>query len=88
MKKSPNFVTRKLQGKVILAPIGKAALDMDGLITMNNSATYLWDALGDNEFTQDDIVRLLLDHYDISPETARSEAASAISQWTDCGAVE
>lgn len=87
MKKSQNYTARKLQGKIILMPCGKAAIDMDNMVSMNASGSYVWEALGDKDFTTDDIVAILLDHYVITPEIARKEADSAIAQWLECGAI-
>ena len=48
---------------------------MTQVVALNESALLLHDALLDKDFTLDDAVRVLLDHYDVDEATARCDAA-------------
>lgn len=88
MKKIPGFKLQEVCGEKLLVPFGESNIDFSNMISMNESAAYLWDAIGDEPFTLDDVVRLLCDEYEVEEEVARSDAQQLIKQWTEAGLVE
>ena len=49
MKIKKNLIKRNIAGDVILVPAGSASLDIKGLISLNETAEVIWDALPDAE---------------------------------------
>lgn len=45
MKTLKRLIKRNIAGDIILVPVGDASLEIKGLITLNETGEFLWDAL-------------------------------------------
>lgn len=88
MKEKKGFNLRDICGEHIIVAEGLENIDFCNIISMNDSAAYLWQALKDKEFTVDDMVRLLLEEYDVDEETAKKDASILAKQWTEAEIIE
>lgn len=68
------FIVREVAGETIAIPSGCAARNLSGLLALNGSGKFLFELLH-TEQTEDDLVRALLDAYDIDADTARTDVA-------------
>ena len=82
MNTKTGFRIREVCGEKIIVAEGKENIDFSNIISMNDSAAYLWNSVEGKEFTIDTIVKLLLDIYDVDEETAACIMA-IISDETD-----
>lgn len=48
-------------------------IDLTRIISFNDSAAWLWMQLEGREFTYDDVVSLIVEHYDIDHSTASAD---------------
>ena len=64
MKRNENFVLKELMGSFVLVPVGEAAMNLNGVISLNESAKFLWYA-AEGEFELDDLVDALVREYKI-----------------------
>lgn len=78
---------RTICGENVLNPTGIASVRLSSLISLNDTATYLWKSVEGKDFTADDLVKLLLDRYDVDKETAAKDVEVLIGQWKKTGAV-
>ena len=78
---------RKLGREYIVLAEGGKLVDFNKMISFNESAAYLWEALDDKEFSVEDISALLLDKYEVDAQTASKDAASIVRSWIDAGLV-
>lgn len=79
MKKKPGFTVRSVCGEQFLIAEGMENIDFSNLISLNDTSAYLWGALKDGEeFTADDLVRLLLAEYDVSEAEARADVLALV----------
>lgn len=85
MRIKPGFELRNVCGEHIIVATGLENIDYSQLISLNESAAYLWDAVKDADFTADSLAQLLLKEYDVDDETARRDAAAIARQWVDNG---
>lgn len=83
MKAKKGFNLREVCGEQIIVAEGEENIDFSNIISMNESAAYLWENLQDKEFTLDDMVRLLLEEYDVDEEVARKDAELLAAQWKE-----
>lgn len=88
MKEKKGFNLRDICGEHIIVAEGLENIDFCNIISMNDSAAYLWQTLKDKEFTVDDMVRLLLEEYDVDEETAKKDASILAKQWTEAEIIE
>ena len=72
MKICKQLVKRNVAGDVILVPVGDASLELKGLITLNETAELLWDALPQAE-SGEELAALLRQHYDVDAGTAQAD---------------
>lgn len=87
MKLKSNLEIRQLTPKTFILE----SVDDDNfnkVVTFNASAAYLWKALSQKEFTNDDVTRLLVDRYKIDEPIARRDADSIIDSWQNASLIE
>ena len=87
MKMNGAFVMRQI-GKIwAVLPLGQTTLDLNGILTLNESGVCLWKALeqgGDREA----MVRALTEEYDVTPERAMADVDRFLGKLADAGVVE
>lgn len=82
MKIKKGIELRNVCGENVLIAQGIENLDMSHLIVLNESAALVFRAVsGMDAFTADDVVRILTDEYDVTPEAARADAVRLIDEW-------
>ncbi|MGN1182168.1 MAG: PqqD family protein [Faecalibacillus sp.] len=72
MKVKDGFVLREICGENIVIPTGEATMQFNGLMTINEVGVSLWKLLNSN-VSFDDLVKGILDEYDIDEDTARND---------------
>lgn len=72
MKVEKEFVLREIAGDYIVIPTGKTVLEFNGLISMNEVGVSIWKML-QRDVTLDDLVRGILDEYDVEESVARED---------------
>ena len=87
MKTIEGFVLRPLGEEYIVIGEGIAQVDFNRMISMNSSAAYLWKKVEGQEFTVENLRDLLLEEYEVDPETAAAYADEVAEQWIKAGIV-
>lgn len=87
MKVKEGFVLRKIAGSNIVVPIGAASLDFNGMITLNESAAFLWKKIEQGAEVED-LVAALLAEYEVDEETARKCTVDFVAKLNEAGCVE
>ena len=72
MKVEKEIVLREIAGDYIVIPTGKTVLEFNGLISMNEVGVSIWKML-QRDVTLDDLVRGILDEYDVEESVARED---------------
>ena len=71
---------RHVSGENIVIMQADGAADMTQVVALNESALELYNLLKGREFTLDDVVRAMLDTYEVDESTARIDAAEWVFQ--------
>ena len=79
MKIKSNFAKRKIADSNIVVPVGPAIKDFNGMITLNDSASFFWDCMI-NETTEEEVIE---NEYDIDKETAKRDIEKFIKMLED-----
>ena len=74
MKIKDNFKVRKIAGENLIINQGSTHSDLTKIISLNDTAVYLWNELSGKEFTLDDAADLLVKKFDIDKDTATKDA--------------
>jgi len=69
MKIKKDYVLRTVAGQHLVVPVGEAGVNFNGVITLNNSGKLLFEAMLEN-IKKEDLVKLLLDKYEVTIEQA------------------
>ena len=81
MRTRKGFVLRTLGKEYILVAEGLEAVDANRLISMNESAAFLWKAVDDKEFDSNTLINLLMEEYGIDREVAEKDVAALLETW-------
>jgi len=88
MKIIEGFTLRTLVGEHIVTGEGLKQVNFNKMISLNDSAAYLWQAVEGKEFTVQTLTDLLLEKYDIDAQTASKDAEKLAKAWIEAGIVE
>ena len=84
MKIREEYKVREMAGEHVVVMQGRLGVDMTKIISLNESALYLWNALAGKEFSVDDAARLLTERYEVDDATAARDAAAWVEKLRDC----
>ena len=88
MKIKEGFVLRQMCGENIVAGEGLQHINFNKLLSLNESAAYLWTELVGKEFTQEEMAELLIARYGIDKQLAMTDSGNLIQAWIDAGVAE
>ena len=89
MKAKKGFNLRDVCGEKIIVAEGKENIDFSNIISMNETAAYLWEHVQKMEScTPKEMAELLVDAYEVDNETAQADATNLLRQWQEAGIVE
>lgn len=77
MKIKAGYLIREIAGAYVVVPAGKQAAEFNGLMTLNETAAFIWNILVDGG-DEDGLVQSLLSEYNIDEETARADVKKII----------
>ena len=80
------FVLREIAGDLLLVPTGKTALDLNGMMTLNDVGADIWKMLPEVE-DEDEIVRRLLQEYDATAEQIRTDVTAFLDKLRELGII-
>lgn len=87
MRIAKEFILRDIAGECVLVPTGATTQEFNGLITMSETAKFIWENI-EKVDSLEEMVQKILDEYEIDEETAKKDAVGFISQLLANGFVE
>ena len=63
MKLKDQLILREVAGQYVIVPTGKRVREVTSIVYISASAAYLWDYMKDHEFTKEDLVARVMEHY-------------------------
>lgn len=88
MKAKKGFTLRPLGKEYILVAEGLEAVDFSRMISMNETAAFLWKEVEDKVFEAETLVDLLTSEYDIDREAAQKDVEALIQTWKEADIIE
>ena len=83
MKLKEGFLMRQVAGQTVVLPSGDE-LDLNMMITLNETAAFLWERLT-KETTEEALVAALLGEYDCDEATAKRAVANFVEKLEENG---
>ena len=81
MKTKKGFKLINVCNENIIVAEGLSNIDFSSIISLNDSAAYLWKNIQEKEFDEAMLTDLLMEEYEVEKETARQDAMTLIGQW-------
>lgn len=78
MKIKKGFTVRNIAGSDIVVPVGNAEKIFNGMITLNESGAFFWNALL-KDITVDEVVKKVTSEYDVDESKARADVEKFIN---------
>lgn len=83
MRIRDGFKLRKICGADVVIAIGVEHVDFSKIISLNESAAWLWKQVEGKEFDVDMLVSLLRTRYAVEEEVARQDIADLLESWLE-----
>ena len=64
MKLKGGLILREVAGQFVIVPTGKRVREVTNIVYISSSAAYLWDYMKDHEFTREELVSRIMEHYE------------------------
>ena len=87
MKIKEGYVIRQVMGNYVVIATGEESRNFHGMVKLNNTAAEIWEQIAKG-LSEDDIVKAMLESYDIDEETLRQDVKKTIETLTEQGFVE
>lgn len=84
MKINDAYKVREMAGEHVVIMQGRYGVDMTRVISLNDTSLYLWNELQGKEFEVADVAALLVERYDVDPNTAARDAAAWVEKLASC----
>lgn len=81
-----NLIKREIAGDTILVPVGTSVVESNGLYVLNELGSFIWDILPEVE-SIDDIIKEVLNVYDIDEVTARCDITDFLTRIKQLGII-
>ena len=86
VKRNPDFLLRQVAGKQVVVPVGRAAGNFPGMLTLNETGVFLWECL-EEEQTIQSLAQALCEHYEVDAATATEDVERFVKALLPVGAI-
>lgn len=88
MQLRKGFTLRPLGNEYILLAEGAETVNFNKMLTLNESAAYLYRSVEGKDFDATTLCELLLAEYEVDEATALRDAEAVVASWQEIGIVE
>ena len=88
MKIKTGFELRDVCGEKVIIATGIENIDFSRMISLNESAAFLWENIQDKEFDAETLAELLLQEYEVDKADALADSQTLLNDWQECGIIE
>lgn len=78
MRIRKGFTMRNIAGEYIVVPVGNAGAIFNGMITLNESGAFFWEAMKEDT-TIEEVVEKVCSEYEIDKETATKDVEKFVN---------
>ena len=88
MKIKEQYKVREMAGEHVIIMQGKHGSDLTKIISLNESALYLWNELQGKEFDTEVVANMIVERYGIDKGVATTDAERWIEKLRECNIAE
>lgn len=86
MKRSPDFMKRKIGTRYVIVAVGKATKRFGGMISINATGAAIWDLLVE-DMSEDALLEALLSRYEVDCDTVKTDLDAFLTSLKEVGAI-
>lgn len=75
-------------GEAVVVAHGKENIDFSKVISLNETAAYLWRKVEGSDFDAPLLAKLLTEEYEVDEATALADVATLMRDWKEAGLAE
>lgn len=87
MKIKEGFMLKQVCDEFMVVPVGAASVDFKSVIRLNETGALLWKLL-EKGATKEDMLKDILDEYDVSEEIASADIDTFVVKLTEAGILD
>ena len=87
MKIKPGFMLRNVAGRDIVVAVGSASMDFNGMISLNETAAFLWKKL-EQGADYSTLLKSMLDEYETDEITAKEGIDAFLETARNAGLID
>lgn len=82
-----DLLLRKVADCYVVVPVGKATVDFNGMMNLNETGAFLWEKL-ENDTTKEELLKAMLDEYEVTEDIAKKDIDNFITKLKDGNLLE
>ena len=87
MKIKDGYIIREIAGMYVVVPTGREAMDFNGLMTINETAAFIWNIFK-NGAEKREVVDAILEEYDVDRASAEKDVDEVIKLFKEYNVFE
>ncbi len=87
MKKVEGLTLRHIASENVIVAQSSENINLSRIISLNETAAWLWNSLSDSEFQKNTLVELLIENYEVDEVTARKDIDELVNSWIKAGII-
>lgn len=87
LTRNESFLLRNMADSWVVVPVGAAAVDFPGMLTLNESGRYLWELLEQPQ-TEQSLAEALTRRYEVTADQAADDVKKFLVPLLEIGAVK
>ncbi|MDE6159280.1 MAG: PqqD family protein [Bacteroidaceae bacterium] len=88
MRIKKGFDMQDVCGHHVIVATGLENIDFSKIVSLNESAAVIWNAVVGKDFTVSDMVKALTDEYEVSANQAEGDVKDTLARWREIGLIE
>ena len=87
MRIKDNYVLRQVADTWCVLPLAEETLNLNGMLTLNDSGAFLWRAL-EKGGSKEELVEAMLNEYDVTSEQAEADIEEFLDKLRNVGCLQ
>jgi hypothetical protein len=87
MKRKDDFIMQNVGGEHLLVPLGAQVMDMNAIITLNVTSSYIWSLL-EQDRSIDELAAAVAERFEVDHASARADIQKFLDEITDLGLLQ
>lgn len=87
MRRKDDFLMHDIDGESVLVPLGSQVVNMNGLVTMNATGSFIWSLL-DRDQSEDELVEAVIERFDVDGERASADIRAFLDEISCMGLLQ